>query len=128
MTTQDFIASVKERLEKATPGEWRLYGKHLDDQFPSTIAFSQIASYDKVTKVSLIMCRLGAPDKICMEKANAELILNCPSDLARLVKMVEYLQCVIDGICTTAEKEFPYIKEIQIAARKECDDIAGGGD
>ncbi len=92
------LYAIKARLQAATPGKWDLYLKHFDEAFPTTVAFSQIAAYDNETKTHMVMVRLGAPDKMCMEKKDADLICNATTDIAQLIEALEIAMMALDCI------------------------------
>lgn len=102
---KDFLEKEKQLLHSATPGRWELYLKHEDPDFPSTIAFSQIAAYSKETKLHVIMCRLGVPDKICMKKADAAFIANVRTSHAKALEIIDVMREALNFIDIAAQAQ-----------------------
>lgn len=92
---QTELKRLKELRERATTGQWKLYNTGYDESFPTTVDFTQIAAYDDCTKLSVVMCRLGKPDKICMEKTNAQFMTESAN---RWLQLIEALGCAIETI------------------------------
>lgn len=89
------LKRLRELRERATPGQWKLYNTGYDESFPTTVDFTQIAAYDDCTKLSVVMCRLGKPDKICMEKTNAQFMTQSAN---RWLSLIEALECAVDTL------------------------------
>lgn len=124
MTTEQFLAEVKERLEKATPGKWesrciqkQIYPGHWALYGGGTDAVFIDDPWDWTQK--------DRPEikQVC---ADADLIANAPTDLARLVKMVEMLHEYM-AMIASAEVLGQVKSELAQEALILCDRIAGAG-
>lgn len=96
----------KKAREAATQGEWKFYLKHFDEEFPSTAAFSQIAAYDDKNKTGVVMCRLGVPDKICMEQTDADFICIFANHWTELIDAQLSLLKLVDDMTEGFEGHF----------------------
>ena len=103
MTISEYIKEERKKLGEITQGEWKLYSLNLDSDYPTTIASSQIAAYNEDIKTHVLMCRLGSPDKICMEKADINFILNAPQTIDKLLRIIEVQQEALQDISYNSE-------------------------
>lgn len=98
------LDEIKMRLEAATPGDWILVDKGYDLEFPTTVDFSRVMAKHENVYTNVVMARLGAPDKICIEKHNAEFITNSKKDITNLLELVEAQERAIALVQDWAER------------------------
>lgn len=88
MTLTKLLAEVKQRLAGATPGQW-LLSTSMDGRRGRV--YSDDARQD--------ICFYDPDEPICHRQwkiNNFTLIANCPSDLAKLIKIVEVQKAALD--------------------------------
>jgi len=79
MTPTNFLAPIKERLKKATPGPW-VHTRHSNSLIG--ILPHTVVGKDDLAQV----CQPSGREE---QKANADLIAHAPTDLSRLIEVVE---------------------------------------
>lgn len=91
MTLDQYLASVRARLDAATPGPWFIEGSEVRGDYDSYATDNGLADCTvRVCEVYRISETLdGAKD-------DRELIASAPTDLAKLLEMVEVLKIGIE--------------------------------
>jgi hypothetical protein len=88
MTLPAALAKMKERLDKATPGKW-ITGVDEDTTARTLVGPFKTNKYNEY-KSGIIVAQAYAPT-LGEGECNAELIAHCPTDLAKLIQVVEIL-------------------------------------
>jgi hypothetical protein len=84
--TDTFLKELKQRLERATPGPWSL---NQEEGWPVAFATGESAIDGK--KYHVHTMPMSGSELTGDAKTDAELIAHAPTDLKRLISMVELL-------------------------------------
>lgn len=117
--TQSLIAEVRARLEKASPGPWKISARQGSGYMASirtSVPFSK--------EVAFVTSNCGTTGgSLC--DPDAQLIAHAPTDLARLLEIVECYEAALRDIeCNRASTG--YAKHAA-RALQAAEKIAGGG-
>ncbi len=113
-----FIAEARSRLDAATPRPWFVAEMPFDDR--STAVYgdntAQVACDPHgarfITDCDVTMeWTEGEPDSSIIDRANAQLIANAPTDLERALKIIEVQAEYIKGNCECY---------LNIVSREDC--------
>lgn len=114
------LTPIIERLDKATPGPWRLkgpkkYGIYLNYYIGKDNSYvnprNRLNGFDVIGHVSV-----SQTDRQAQEIANGELFANCPTDLRAMIAEIERLRAIEKRFMQVVDSEINYWSSMDIEA------------